>query len=84
MFIASLIVLVVAGIAAAVALNASRIPYLREWTGAAPLEAEEPDGARNFARSIAEHHTETADAWADRTDNTVPARTITRLPEETS
>jgi hypothetical protein len=54
MFTASLIVLAVAGIAAVVALNASHIPYLREWTGAAPLQAEEPDTAADFARSVAD------------------------------
>jgi hypothetical protein len=84
MFTASLIVLAVAGIAAVVALNAIHIPYLREWTGAAPLQAEEPDTAADFARSVADGHQESADEWAARTGNTAPARTITRLPEEAS
>jgi hypothetical protein len=54
MFTASLIVLAVAGIAAVVALTAGHIPYLREWTGAAPLQAEEPDTSADFARSVAD------------------------------
>jgi hypothetical protein len=35
-----------------VALFSSHIPGLRTWTGAAPLQAEEPDTAHCFPRSV--------------------------------
>jgi hypothetical protein len=43
MFLVPIIALGILLAAAVVALNAGRIPYLREWTGAAPLQPEEAD-----------------------------------------
>lgn len=58
MFVASLIVLALVLAAGLLAVFSGHIPYLRELTGAAPLQPEEPadpdaELARNFAASDA-------------------------------
>jgi len=52
MFIGSLIVLGVVVALTLVALFSGHIPGLREWTGAAPLQAEEPDTAHCYPKSV--------------------------------
>jgi len=53
MFIASIVGLVLAAVAAGVALYSGHIPVLRDLTGAAPLLPEE-DHARDLARSVSD------------------------------
>jgi hypothetical protein len=43
MFVGSLIVLAVLLVAAVLAVFSGHIPVLRDWTGAAPLQAEDDD-----------------------------------------
>ena len=76
MFLFSLIALGVALVAFAFALFSAHIPLLRDWTGAAPLQADEPeppDHARDFAASDQRGYVIRADWGPDRPRLELPA-----------
>lgn len=50
MFLASLIALALVLAAAVLALFSAHIPLLRDWTGAAPLQADEPVETREVGQ----------------------------------
>ena len=61
------IVLAVVLLAGVACLFSAHIPGLRDLTGAAPLQPEEPDTARDFARTVRDGHLESVEEWAART-----------------
>jgi len=68
MFVGSLIALGIVAAVVVVALNAGRIPGLRDLIGSAPLQPQEPDHARDFAATDAAGYIETPEQFAARMD----------------